>query len=337
MRAVVIEEPNKLSVSQVPDPVPGPGDVVLKVTAAGLCGTDVHMLAGEFGPTRYPVIPGHEFSGEVVAVGSAVTGFAEGDAVAADPAVYCGTCHFCSIGHGNLCEKWGTIGITMDGAAAEYVRVPAGNCHRLPETVDLRHAPLIEPLSTILRGFDLVGPKLGDHFLIYGAGTMGLLYLQVAQRAGAASVSVVDINEDRLEVARELGADAVATSADALTADHPLGWQVVTDCTGNVRAIEDGLTRPIRGGTFQQFGCAPDQETARFSPFRIYNDEIRIVGSMAILHTYGRAVEMLGKGIIDCEKMITHRFGLDQYAEALKTFELGTGRKLQIVPNGEVG
>ncbi len=111
---------------------------------------------------------------------------------------------------------------------------------------------------------------------------------------------------------------------------------MVTDCTGNVRAIEDGLTRPIRGGTFQQFGCAPDQEMARFSPFRVYNDEIRIVGSMAILHTYGRAVEMLGKGVIDCETMITHRFGLDQYAEALRTFELGTGRKLQIVPNGPV-
>ncbi|MFI7099029.1 zinc-dependent alcohol dehydrogenase family protein [Streptomyces sp. NPDC050161] len=336
MRAVVIEEPNKLSVTTVADPTPGPDDVVVKVTASGLCGTDVHMLAGEFGPTRYPVIPGHEFSGEIVAVGTAVTGFAEGDLVAADPAIYCGSCHFCSIGHGNLCEQWGTIGITIDGACAEYVKVPVRNLYRLPATVRPEHAPLIEPLSTIVRGFDIVDPKLGDNFLIYGAGTMGLLYLQVAQRAGAASVSVVDINEDRLAVARKLGADAVATTADALTDDHPRGWQVVTDCTGNIRAIEDGLTRPIRGGTFQQFGCAPDQEMARFSPFRIYNDEIRIVGSMAILHSYGRAVELLGKGVIDSETMITHRFGLDQYAEALDTFKRGTGRKLQIVPNGPV-
>jgi 2-desacetyl-2-hydroxyethyl bacteriochlorophyllide A dehydrogenase len=334
MRAVVLEEPNKLSVTTVADPAPGPGEVVVKVTAAGLCGTDVHMMAGEFGPTRYPVIPGHEFSGEVVALGAGVTEFAEGDAVAADPAIYCGSCHFCSIGRGNLCEHWGTIGITVDGACAEYVKVPVRNCYRLPQTVPLAHAPLIEPLSTIVRGFDLVAPKLGDHFLIYGAGTMGLLYLQVAQRAGAASVSVVDINEDRLAVARKLGADAVATGADALTAAHPRGWEVVTDCTGNVRAIEDGLTRPVRGGTFQQFGCAPDQETARFSPFRIYNDEIRIVGSMAILHSYGRAVELLGKGVIDSETMITHRFGLDEYTKALETFQQGSGRKLQIVPNG---
>ncbi|MGI5472093.1 zinc-dependent alcohol dehydrogenase family protein [Streptomyces sp. CA-132043] len=332
MRAVVIEEPNKLSVTTVPDPTPGRGEVVVKVTAAGLCGTDVHMLAGEFGPTEYPVIPGHEFSGEIVAVGEGVTGFAEGDKIAADPAIYCGACHFCAIGRGNLCEQWGTIGITVDGAAAEYVKVPARNCYRLPETVELRHAPLIEPLSTIVRGFDIVDPKLGDHFLIYGAGTMGLLYMQVAQRAGAGSVSVVDINADRLTVAKKLGADHVATSADDLAGPR-LGWQVVTDCTGNVKAIEDGLTRPIRGGTFQQFGCAPDQEMAQFSPFRIYNDEIRIVGSMAILHSYGRAVELLGKGVIDSETMITHQFALDEYAEALETFKRGTGRKLQIVPD----
>ncbi|GAU69041.1 zinc-containing alcohol dehydrogenase [Streptomyces sp. NBRC 110611] len=334
MRAVVIEEPNQLNVTTVADPTPGPGEVVVKVAAAGLCGTDVHMLAGEFGPTRYPVIPGHEFSGEIAAVGAGVTEFAEGEAVAADPALYCGACHFCAIGRGNLCERWGSIGITVDGACAEYVRVPADNCYRLPENVPPAHAALIEPLSTIVRGFDIVAPRLGDHFLIYGAGTMGLLYLQVAQRAGAASVSVVDLNEDRLAVARRLGADAVATSADELTDTHPRGWEVVTDCTGSIRAIEDGLTRPVRGGTFQQFGCAPDQELARFSPFRLYNDEIRIVGSMAILHSYGRAVELLGKGVIDAETMITHRFGLDEYATALDTFRQGSGRKLQILPNG---
>ncbi|GGX30325.1 zinc-dependent alcohol dehydrogenase family protein [Streptomyces noursei] len=334
MRAVVIEEPHRHHVTTVPDPTPGPGEVVVAVAAAGLCGTDVHMLAGEFGPTRYPVVPRHEFAGEVVAVGADVTGFAEGDAVAVDPALYCGACHFCALGRGNLCERWGTLGITVDGACAEYVAVPARNCHRLPETVPLAHAPLIEPLSTIVRGLDIVAPRLGDHFLIYGAGTMGLLYLQVARRAGAASVSVVDVNEERLAVARRLGADAVATDADGLAPAHPRGWEVVTDCTGNIRAIEDGLTRAARGGTFQQFGCAPDQETARFSPFRIYHDEIRIVGSMAILHSFGRAVELLGKGVADAETMITHRFGLDSYATALETFRRGTGRKLQIVPSG---
>ncbi|MGW0736065.1 zinc-dependent alcohol dehydrogenase family protein [Streptomyces sp. NPDC002851] len=331
MRALVLEAPHNYSVTTLPDPTPGPGEVVIKVAAAGVCGTDVHMLAGEFGPTRFPVVPGHEFSGEIVALGAGVGGFAEGDKVAADPAIYCEACHFCSIGHGNLCENWGTIGITVDGAAAEFVKVPAKNVYRLPETVDLMHAPLIEPLSTIVHGFDIVAPRVGDHFLIYGAGTMGLLYLQMAQRAGAASVSVVDLNEDRLAVARKLGADYTATSADAFT-HRRLGWEIVTDCTGAIPAIEDAITRVIRGGTFQQFGCAPDQENARISPFRIYHDEITIVGSMAILHSYGRAVELMGKGAIDADTMITHRFGIDQYGEALDTFTKGTGRKIQIVP-----
>ncbi|MFD7922031.1 zinc-dependent alcohol dehydrogenase family protein [Streptomyces sp. NPDC059740] len=332
MRAVVIESPKQLHVTTLPDPTPGPGDVVVRVAGVGLCGTDVHMLAGEFGPTVYPVVPGHEFSGEIVAVGSEVQGYAEGDRVAADPAVYCGSCHFCAIGRGNLCEKWGTIGITMDGACAEYVKVPAANLYRLPQGVDLGHAPLIEPLSTIVHGLDVVAPSVGDHFLIYGAGTMGLLYLQTARRNGAASVSVVDLNADRLAVAEQLGADHVATSADELDR-VTTGWEVVVDCTGAVPAIEDAFTRVRRGGTFQQFGCAPDQEQARFSPFRIYNDEIRIVGSMAILHSYGRALDLLAKGWIDSDTMITHRFGLDEYQKALDTFSQGTGRKIQIVPS----
>ncbi|MFK4107477.1 zinc-dependent alcohol dehydrogenase family protein [Streptomyces sp. NPDC002176] len=331
MRAVVIQAPGQLDVTTRPDPVAGPEDVIVKVRAVGLCGTDVHMLAGEFGPTVYPVVPGHEFSGEIVEVGRSVSGLAVGDRVAADPAIYCGSCHFCAIGRGNLCESWRTIGITQDGAAAEYVKVPAANIHRLPEDLDLDHAPLIEPLSTIVHGIDVVAPAVGDHFLIYGAGTMGLLYLQTALRNGAASVSVVDLNADRLAVASRLGADRTATSADALPRVGK-GWEVVVDCTGAVPAIEDAFTRVRRGGTFQQFGCAPDQDVAKFSPFRIYNDEIRIVGSMAILHSYGRAVDLLGQGWIDCDTMITHRFGLDGYQEALDTFSKGSGRKIQIVP-----
>ncbi|KOG88329.1 zinc-dependent alcohol dehydrogenase family protein [Streptomyces varsoviensis] len=337
MRAVVIEAPNKLNITTIPDPTPGPDDVIVKVAAVGLCGTDVHMLAGEFGPTRYPVVPGHEFSGEIVEVGSQVTGMAAGDLVAADPAIYCGACYWCAKGRGNLCADWRTIGITQDGACAEYVKAPARNIHHLPTGLEPRHATLIEPLSTIVHGLDTVKPDFGDNFLIYGAGTMGLLYLQSAKRAGAATVEVVDLNEERLAVARKLGADSVATSADALPRASSGGWEVVVDCTGAVPAIEDGFGRVRRGGTFQQFGCAPDQELARFSPFRIYNDEIRIVGSMAILHSYGRALDLLAQGLIDSDTMITHGFPLDGYAEALETFGKGTGRKIQIIPGLAAG
>jgi 2-desacetyl-2-hydroxyethyl bacteriochlorophyllide A dehydrogenase len=218
----------------------------------------------------------------------------------------------------------------MDGACAEYVAVPVGNCFTLPPAVPLAHAPLIEPLSCAVHGFDLLPGRVGEHHLIYGAGTMGLLMAQLAVRSGAASVSVVDLNEERLAVATRLGASHVAVHADLF--DHPGGWEVVVDCTGAVRAIEDGLTRVRPGGTFELFGVAPAGATATFSPFRIYRDEIRIVGSMAVLHSFGRAVDLLAAGAIDADTMISHRFPLDGYAEAIDTFRAGTGRKLQVYP-----
>jgi threonine dehydrogenase-like Zn-dependent dehydrogenase len=250
--------------------------------------------------------------------------------VAVDPSLFCGRCHYCAIGRGNLCENWGAIGDTVDGAMAEYVRVPVANCHRLPGHVSAAHGALVEPLSCAVHGFDVLPRQLGSHYLIYGAGTMGLLMLQLATAAGAASVSVVDVNAARLEVARTLGADGSAGSADEL--DRPEGWEIVIDCTGAVPAIEDGLSRVRRGGTFQQFGVAAAAARASVSPFRIYNDEITIVGSMAVLHSFGRAVDLLGEGVIDADTMITHDFPLAEFGEALQTFRAGTGRKIQVRP-----
>ncbi|WP_399089162.1 zinc-dependent alcohol dehydrogenase family protein [Streptomyces sp. BBFR2] len=330
MRAVVVEKPGTHTLTTVADPTPGPGEVVVAPAAVGICGTDVHIVEGEFAPTPYPIIPGHEFTGEVVALGEGVAGLPTGTQVAVDPSLFCGACHFCAIGRGNLCERWGAIGDTVDGAMAEYVTVPAANCHRLPENVDTVQGTLIEPLSCAVRGFDVLPRRLGDHYLIYGAGTMGLLMLQLARAAGAASLSVVDVNEDRLAVAARLGADATATGADAL--ERPGGWETVIDCTGAVPAIEDGLTRVRRGGTFQQFGVAPSAAKASFSPFQVYNDEITIVGSMAVLHSFGRAVDLMAKGVIDADMMLTHRFALTDFTTALDTFRAGTGRKIQILP-----
>ncbi|MFE9324690.1 zinc-dependent alcohol dehydrogenase family protein [Nocardia sp. NPDC052278] len=331
MRAVVIETPGRFSVQNVPDPTPEPGEVVVRVDAVGICGTDVHIADGEFPPTPYPIVPGHEFAGSVVALGSGVGGVRIGDSVAVDPSLFCGACHYCAIGRGNLCERWGAIGDTVDGAMAEYVAVPAANCYRLPETLSTAHGALVEPLSCAVHAFDVLPRALGAHYLLYGAGTMGLLMLQLARVAGAASVSVVDINTARLAVAIDLGADATAATADEF--DRPQGWEVVIDCTGAIAAIEDGLGRVRRGGVFQQFGVAPGAATALISPFRIYNDEITIVGSMAVLHSFGRAVELMGKGVIDADTMITHGFGLFEFPDALQTFRAGTGRKIQLRPD----
>lgn len=328
MRAAVISA-DKVTVENVPDPTPGPREVVVAVAGCGICGTDLHIADGEFAPTL-PVTPGHEFAGEVVARGRDVTEIELGQQVAVDPSLHCGECYFCRRGRGNLCERWAAIGVSTTGGAAEFAVAPVANCVVLPPGVSPADAALIEPLSCAVRGFDVLAPALGDHYLIYGAGTMGLMMMELAKRAGAASVSMVDLNPARLETAKELGCTHTVTSADEL--EQRRGWDVVIDCTGVVAAIEDGLGRVIRGGTFQQFGVANEDAVARFSPFRVYNQEIRIVGSMAVLHSFERAAELFADGVLRPEIMISDRKPLEEYPAALEQFRAGVGRKIQVCP-----
>ncbi len=330
MKAAVITSIGKVEVRTVPDPTPGPRQVVVSVEGCGICGTDLHILEGEFAPSL-PIIPGHEFAGTIVAIGGQVVELAVGDRVAVDPSLFCGECHYCRIGRGNLCERWAAIGVTEPGGAAEFAVAPVANCVKLPDHVATRDAALIEPLSCAVRGFDVLPRRLGDHYLIYGAGTMGLMNLELAKRAGAASVDVVDLNPARLETARTLGVTNAVTSADELT--MPRGWDVVIDATGVVAAIEDGLGRVGRGGTFLQFGVANEKATASWSPFKIYNQEITIAGSMAVLHSYERAAELFAVGVLDPEVMISHRFPLEAYPQALEQFAKGIGRKIQVNPS----
>lgn len=331
MRAVVFERPGRITVTELPDPTPGPGDAILRVEANGICGTDLHLLQGDVSQARYPVVPGHEFCGEVISVGREVTNIKVGDFVAVDPNLPDGTCQFCRMGRTNLCENYSALGVTLNGACAEYVRVPSHVAFVLPADVSRRWGTLVEPLSCAVHGFDQLGVRLADRYLIYGAGTMGLMLAQLARQAGPAGVDMIDKNPARFALARRLAADRVAESADQL--DRPGGWDVVIDATGAVPAIEDGLRRVRRGGTFLVFGVASADAQARFSPFNVYRDEIRIIGSMAVLHSFERALELVVRGAIDSEAMITHRFSLDDYAKAIETFKSGSGLKIQVVPS----
>lgn len=331
MKAVVIQEPNRVSVERVNDPTPAPDQAIVRVEACGICGTDIHVIRGEFAPTRYPIIPGHEFCGEVVAVGGDVRNVTAGDFVAVDPSLYDGTCRQCRAGRFNLCENWNGIGVGhSDGACAELVAVPAANAFRLPADIPRHWGALVEPLSCAVHGLDQVGLRAAGDYLIYGAGTMGLLLAQLAKDGGATDVEVVDTNPHRHALAMKLAADRVAASAAEL--DRPEGWDVVIDATGAVPAIEDGLKHVARGGTFLVFGVANSDAVAKFSPFRVYNDEIKIIGSMAVLHSFERALALLAKGVVDCEAMITDRFPLDRYTTAIDTFLAGSGLKVQVVP-----
>ncbi|MEU6993703.1 zinc-dependent alcohol dehydrogenase family protein [Streptomyces sp. NPDC046465] len=329
MKAAIIESVGKAVVGELPDPTPGPREVVVEVAACGLCGTDLHILQGEFAPTL-PVVPGHEFAGEVVGLGSDVRTLAVGDRVAVDPSLHCHECRYCRDGRGNLCERWAAIGVTTAGGAAQYAVAPAANCVRLPDHVRTEDAALIEPLSCAVRGYDVLRTRLGSHVLIYGSGTMGLMMLELAKRTGAASVDVVDLNADRLATARQLGVSGSAAHADEL--DRPQGWDVVVDATGNAAAIQDGLERVAKAGTFLQFGVADYATRVNIDPYRIYNQEITITGSMAVLHSYERAAELFAGGVLDPDVFISDRLPLAEYPQALDRFAAGVGRKIVVVP-----
>ncbi|MFD8723465.1 zinc-dependent alcohol dehydrogenase family protein [Streptomyces sp. NPDC059629] len=329
MKAAVIEAPGKVTVTTVPDPAPGPREVVVEVAACGLCGTDLHILQGEFAPTL-PVVPGHEFAGVVVGLGREVTELDVGDRVAVDPSLYCNECRYCRAGRNNLCDRWQAIGVTVAGGAAEYAVAPVANCVRLPDHIEVQDAALIEPLSCAVRGYDVLSSRLGSHVLIYGSGTMGLMMLELAKRTGAASVDVVDVNPERLATAAKLGSSQTALSADGL--ERPGGWDVVVDATGNAAAIQDGLDRVAKAGTFLQFGVADYATRVTIDPYRIYNQEITITGSMAVLHSYERAAELFATGVLDPQVFISHRLPLAEYPQALERFAAGQGRKIVVLP-----
>lgn len=330
MRAAIWETPGKLTIGEVADPVPGPGELVIQVAACGICGTDLHIADGEFPPTPYPIIPGHEFSGRVAARGSGVqAGWREGDRVAVDPSLFCGHCPACRDGRGNLCADWNAIGDTVNGAFAEYVTVPAVNAYAIPDSVDDAQAALIEPLSCAVHGVRRLGPVVGQDILLAGAGTMGLLLLQLLRNAGARSVTVVDRKTPRLTAARAVGADAVAGDFAAL-GDRT--FAVAVDATGAPSAIEACFRSLGRGGRLLIFGVAPGDAAVSLSPFRIYNDEITVLGSMAVLNSFGAAADLMAAGVIDTAPLLGTPVRLAGFPAALASVRAGEGIKVQVAP-----
>jgi 2-desacetyl-2-hydroxyethyl bacteriochlorophyllide A dehydrogenase len=331
MRAIVLDRPGSFRVADVPDPAPGPGQVVVKVECCGICGTDLHIMDGEFPPTPYPITPGHEFAGTVVAsAASAGLGVPVGARVAVDPSLYCGHCRQCRAGRDNLCENWAAIGDTVDGAFAEYVAVPAVNAYLLPDHLDGQVGAMVEPLACSVHGLRRLGSVFGDPVLLTGAGTMGLLLLQLLVHAGAGPVTVVDRVPDRLEVARKLGAAQVATDLSALDGER---FEVGVDATG-VPAVIQGVSALLdRGGRLLVFGVSPADAAISVSPFRVYNDEITVTGSMAILRSFAPAVDLLASGAVDPRPLLSEPLPLDQFGEALRRVRAGQGIKWHIRPS----
>jgi NADPH2:quinone reductase len=238
------------------------------------------------------------------------------------------------VGRGNLCDNWGAIGDTVDGAAAEFVAVPAVNCHLIPAGMTYPQAAMVEPLSCAVHAVAVAPPRVGQSVLVIGGGTMGLLTAQLLARGGASRLAVVDRKADRLPVAEQLGATLTSTDLAEARDARPRGYDLVVDATGSPGAIQAGLDAVAKGGRFLVVGVAPPDATVAISPFRIYNQEITILGSMAVLHSYGEALRLIADGLVDVDPLVTHGVPLAGYPDALDMVRTGQGLKIQLLPHG---
>jgi 2-desacetyl-2-hydroxyethyl bacteriochlorophyllide A dehydrogenase len=333
MRAVVVSAPGEYGVEQLPDPAPAPDGVVVAVRECGVCGTDLHLVSGDLGTDRFPLVPGHEAWGEVVAVGSSVRDHRVGDIVAVDPSLHCGRCPRCLRGQGNMCEHWEAFGATRPGAWAEYLAVPEANLHRLGPSFPLDAAALLEPVACAVRGLDRLGPRADEPVVVVGAGTMGLLLALLLDARGVGPVTLVERNPRRRALAARLVAADVLAPEDA--GDLRAPW--VVEATGHPSGFEHALDRVDRAGHLLVFGVASPQARVEVSPHRIYADELTILGSMAILRSFPSAVDAVRRHATRLAPLVTARRGLDVIGPALDEVRAGTSVKTVIVPGAGLG
>lgn len=327
---------------EVPEPEPGPGQVVLEVAYAGICGTDIHIYDDEF-ITEPPVTMGHEVSGIVAKVGPGVTRAKPGDQVVTETYFsICGECIHCRAGLPNLCTRRKSIGSRVNGGFARYVLVPELNLHLLPDGVSLKAAALVEPLGCCINGVNLAGVRAGEVAVVSGPGTIGLLTMQLCKASGAYTV-VLGTSADaaRLQKARELGADlaldvqAEGDRLDAIMADLTGGYgaDVVFECAGAAPSVAQCLRLVRRKGRYGQVGLAGKPVT--FDLDQVCYKELVVTGSNATVPwVWERALELAARGQVQMEPLVSDVFPLSRWEEAFQRFRSRQGFKIMLTPEG---
>lgn len=329
MKAARIAQPGIMEVVEVPCPEPGADEVLIRVMASGICGTDIHIFRGEY-LGGYPVIPGHEFSGVVEAVGSAVTRFKPGDHVAVEPNIACDNCEACLNNRQNFCLNWQAVGVTRPGGMAEYTTAPEKAVFHTGD-LPFEQAAFVEPLSCVLHGLQRLEPALADKAVILGAGPIGALLLQGIRLQGASHVTVVDKNESRVQFAAELGADQTLTRLDDLKTDY---YDVVIDATGAIPVMEQTINFARPGGKVLLFGVPPSGKSMSLEAFKIFQKGLTVLSSFTSVRNSYQAVNLLQSGQIRVDRLVSHRLPLDEFQRGIETIEQGIEnvKKVMICP-----
>ena len=338
MRAVVYDRPEHFEVREVAVPEPGPGEVLLRVLVAGVCGTDLHLHGGEFGPT-YPLTPGHEFVGEVVGLGDGVGPDLAGHRVVVDNTASCGRCVECRRARPAACLHLVAQGVNAPGGFAEFVVTDAARCF-VVDDLDPEVAVLAEPTACVVHGLDVLALAPGSDVLLFGAGPTGLILTSLLARSGAGRLTVAAPTAAKLALARSRGADeTVQLDRDDPSAAHgrlrqlaPAGFDVVIDATGAPAVLGPTLGLTRTGGTVFVYGMTPETAQWPVSPYDIFRRELTIKGSFAQQFSFDRALTALRTGRVDPTGLVTRRYPLEQYADALAAVADSSVVKVVLVP-----
>jgi len=345
MEALVVLEPNKLEIQEVPIPTPGPNEVLARVRAVSICGTDAHLVRGDypgFWPPAFPFIPGHEWAGEIAALGpgAELFGWKVGDRVAGTSHDACGVCQKCVEGHYNLCENYGKEGLhkqyghSVQGADATYTVHGVKCIFPLPDGISFDEGAVIDPASIALHVANRGNIAPGDNVAIMGAGAIGLLSGDAARIRGAARVIVVERNPGRLAKAAAMGFETIDPSAGDPVAivremTGGLGADVVLECAGVPVTVQLALGMLRRGGRCAAVGI-PTQGV-EIAMQRLVLDELELVGCRASAGEMRRVMPLVEQGRMRVREVMTHRFALADYAQALATFNDPTSGAIKII------
>ena len=327
MKAVLYDAPRSFAVQDVPLPRPGPDEILVKVLQSGICGTDLHIHEGQFF-AEFPLIPGHEVVGTVEAMGAEVAGFSAGEAVAVNPNINCGHCEYCRSGRTLLCPNLKGMGTNWPGSFAEYLTVPYQFAYSV-EGIDPDVAVFAEPASCAMHSLESLDLRPGVTALIFGSGPTGLLLAQLLVHGGAAHVTVAAPTQFKLDRATALGVaqpvllarQDLQGTARRLREISDGGFDVVVEATGSPEVGELCVPLTRNGGTVLIFGVTRPSDRVSFSPYEVFRREITIRGSFAEINSFAAAIRALRSGRIRTTGLITHRFALDEYAQALKTLQ----------------
>lgn len=340
MRALVYRAPRDFDVQEVSNPRAGAGEVVVDVTLAGLCGTDLHLHAGGFF-AEFPLTPGHESVGVVREVGAGVHHLEPGQRVAVDNASACGHCPECSRGQHLFCESFLSLGVNAPGGFAESLVSPAHKVYPIEDLAD-DVAVFAEPLACAVHGMDVLALKPGADVLMIGAGTTGLLLAQLLVHGGAGRVTMAAPTEFKLALATSYGVDRVVQitrdpdhTFESLRTLAPDGFDVAIDVTGASSVVQLLPDLVAANGTVFVYGMCDEEDRVHWRPYDIFRRQLRVLGSFAQVNCFDRSLAMLRSGRVRTDGLITHRFALDTYADALDALSSDpTCLKAVVAPRG---